>query len=159
MAGGGGGGGEGSLDVNLNLTPLLDVLMNLLFFLMFGYAAQQYSMEVAAGVELPESSAEIAPKRDFQIIISEKDIRVDEEILVAIPGGKIPPRQIDKEGNILPLYRRLLTIKEKRPPSLPDADIAFILSDKKTDYGLIRQVMTTAAQAGFIKYRLAVLME
>ena len=57
-----GGGGESSeYEVNINLTALLDVLTNLLFFLMLGMAAQSSNMELDGGVTLPNSTSESQP--------------------------------------------------------------------------------------------------
>ena len=53
-----GGGDSGSeYEVNVNLTAMLDVLTNLLFFLMFGFAAQQSSIELEGLTSRIECSA------------------------------------------------------------------------------------------------------
>jgi biopolymer transport protein ExbD len=155
MAGGGGGDEFG---VSINLTALLDVLTNLLFFLMFGYAAQQYSMEAKAGVRLPEGTAEVAPKKDLEVIISINDIRVEDTIIAKIKDGKIDG-PLTPTGRIGPLTQRMTTIKERRPANLPDADVLLILADKETPYALLRKVMNSCAEAGFIKFRMGVLMQ
>jgi len=59
MAGGGGEGGS-EYEVNINLTAMLDVLTNLLFFLMFGMSAQQSAIENEGGVQKAGNNAEQA---------------------------------------------------------------------------------------------------
>lgn len=156
-----GGGGEGSeYEVNINLTALLDVLTNLLFFLMFGMAAQQVNMELEGGMELPPSSSEAQPPKTVQISISRRDVRVEKEPVVDLRNGHVAGFNND-EGRIDPLYQRLQTLRNnaRAPAKKEDADVLLLFCDKDTPYGLMHQVMNTAAEAGYPKFRMAVLME
>ena len=156
MAGGGGGGGD--FDVNINLTALLDVLTNLLFFLMVGFAAQQASMEVDGGVRLPVSSADNPPKKALTVSVGQRDIRVEKEVVLPIKNGQIVGAE--PKGKIEVLYRKLLAAKEQKVAStLESPEILFVLADKDTPYAVLRRVMMTGAEAGFPKFRMAVMME
>jgi biopolymer transport protein TolR len=145
--------GESDLDISINLTALLDVLTNLLFFLMFGFAAQQASIELESNVELPLSTSQIAPKPSLQLTVSKTAIRVDREDVARVVSGRAEGERV--EGRLEPLYRRLA--KAKNDASA--ADVLLILCDKDTPYGLLREVLMTAGEAGFPKYRLAVITE
>ena len=153
-----GGGGDSEYEVNINLTALLDVLTNLLFFLMVGMAAQQMSIEEQGNVHLPGSNAETPPKQDAPVTIGQDELRIEGEVIAKIRGGQIQVT-LDNEGRIPPLYRKLVTLKGKRLPSVKDADVLFVLCDKDAPYSTLRQVLMTAAEAGFIKFRMAVIME
>jgi len=158
MAGGGGEGGE--YDVNINLTALLDVLTNLLFFLMFGYAAQQVSMEANAGVRLPSSTAELAPKKALKVIIGEAELRIEKEVIAPIKDGKVILAGDLPDKRIEPLYVGLVRLREDKVVTSADSpDALYILCDKGAPYSLLRRVLMTAAEAGFPKFRLAVLMK
>jgi biopolymer transport protein TolR len=155
MAGGGGDGGE--LDVNINLTALLDVLTNLLFFLMFGFAAQRASMEIDGSISLPVGKSKMPPQKTVQVTIAREELRVEKIVVAALKAGKVTG---NSGGRIEPLYKRLVEVKQKRTPVAPaDEDVLFILCDKDTPYALMRHVMMTGAEAGFPKFRLAVLAE
>lgn len=155
MAGGGGGGSE--YEVNINLTALLDVLTNLLFFLMLGFAAQPVNMEVDGGVTLPESSAGAQPAKTMEMTIGAHDLRLEKEPILQIEGGAVVGVP---KGRIEPLYRRLMTSRESaRQGEAPPSDVLLVFCDKQTPYALLHQVLNTAAEAGFAKFRMAVIMQ
>ena len=152
-----GGGGDSEYEVGINLTALLDVLTNLLFFLLFGYAAQQHSVEVEGALKLPESSAELEPKHDVKLMLSVKDIRVDERVIAVVRNGDVVA-ETDTEGRIVPLYK-ILVERRDRTGIKAEGNILFVLCDKDLPYKALRRVMMTAAQAGYAKYRLAAMMQ
>jgi biopolymer transport protein TolR len=156
---GGGGDGSNEYEVNINLTAMLDVLTNLLFFLMFGLAAQQSAIELEGGVQLPVSSAELPPKKTTTLVIGERELRVNKELVVTIKNGRVPGAN---DGRVEPLYRQLVALHGKRvaaaTPGGDAEDTLFVLCDKRTPYSLIRRVLMTSAEAGYPKYRMGVLM-
>ncbi|HEV8321581.1 MAG TPA: biopolymer transporter ExbD [Myxococcota bacterium] len=164
MAGGGGDGGN-EYEVNINLTALLDVLTNLLFFLMVGFAAQQVNLEVKGGVKLPTSTAEITPKKAIKIVIGDSELRVESDTVAAIKDGKIVVAGDDAaDKRIEPLYVNLVKLREGLKDEIDtktfdSPDALYVLCDKETPYALLRRVLTTAAAAGFPKFRMAVLMK
>ena len=149
-----GGGGGGDYEVNINLTALLDVLTNLLFFLIF--ATQNANMEVDGGVILPESSAGLQPAKTMQMTIGAHDVRVDKEPIAQVQEGHVVGAA--GSGRIEALYRRLMVAKEaaKTDDKAP-GDIIMVFCDKNVSYALLHQVLNTAAEAGFAKFRMAVL--
>lgn len=153
-----GGGGGSEYEVGINLTALLDVLTNLLFFLMFGYAAQQMSLEVDEDVRLPETWSEMAPKKTVSLVIGQAELRLDSERIAAIQDGEIVA-PTDKQGNIVPLYRELVKLKDKRGTTVEDHDVVLIMCDKRTPYGAVKSIMMTSAAAGFHRFRLAALIQ
>jgi biopolymer transport protein ExbD len=157
MAGGGGEGGE--FDVNINLTALLDVLTNLLFFLMFSFAAQQVNMELEGGITLPTSTSDLAPKKAIQVMIGPHDLRVENNTILPVASGTLPGTG-NVNARIEPLYQRLVSLREQRVAATREApDVLFVLCDKETPYALLRRVLKTGAEAGFPKFRMAVLRE
>lgn len=154
-----GGGDGGEFEVNINLTALLDVLTNLLFFLMFGMAAQQTNMELDGGVALPTSSSESAPAKTISITVGQRDLRVEKQPVAQLKDGHVVGID-DNHARIDPLYRRLLTLREEKSSKPKDAaDVLLVLCDKDAPYVLLRRVLNTAAEAGYPKFRMAVLME
>lgn len=154
----GGGGGDGEMDVNINLTALLDILTNLLFFLMVGFMSSKASMELDGGMQLPESTAQLEPKKAVQVTVARKELRVEKEVVAQLRDGKVVAAK-SQEGKIDPLLQRLQVIRKEKNATGPEADILFVLCDKDTPYGLLRRVMMTAAEAGYPKFRMAVLMQ
>lgn len=153
-----GGGGDGEYDVNINLTALLDILTNLLFFLMVGFMSSKASMELDGGMQLPTSTAQLEPKKAVQVTVARKELRVEKEVIAQLRDGKVVAAK-SQEGKIEPLLQRLQVIRKDKNVTGPEADILFVLCDKDTPYGLLRRVMMTAAEAGYPKFRMAVLMQ
>ncbi len=159
MAGGGGGGNE--YEVNINLTALLDVLTNLLFFLMFGFAAQQASMELDSGLVLPTSSAELPPRTALKVLVTKNELKVEKEVVARIENGRIALSGPD-DARIEPLYRKLVTLQGTRSAGQADEqsnEYLFVVCDKGTPYSLLKKVLMSGAEAGFPKFRMAVLMQ
>lgn len=154
----GGGGGDSEYDVNINLTALLDILTNLLFFLMVGFMSSKASMELDGGMVLPTSTAQLEPKKAVQVTVARKELRVEKEVIAQLRDGKVVAAK-SQEGKIDPLLQRLQVIRKEKNATGPEADILFVLCDKDTPYGLLRRVMMTAAEAGYPKFRMAVLMQ
>ena len=153
----GGGGDSSEYEVNINLTALLDVLTNLLFFLMLGMSSQATNMELDGGVTLPNSTAESQPVKTLQVTIGQKDLRVDKEPIAQLLGGQVVGVP---QGRIAALYNQLMKVKgEKHGKELDVSDVLVVLCDKDTPYGLLKQVLNTSAEAGFPKFRMAVLMQ
>lgn len=158
MSGGGDSGNE--YEVNINLTALLDVLTNLLFFLMVGMAAQQSSIELDVPIELPSSTAELPPKQTLTVTVTETQLLLDKEVVSAVRNGRIGT----DTGRIEPLFRSLSVVHGKRVAAGAKAnqegeDTLFVLCDRRVPYALIRRVLTTAAEAGYPKFRMAALMK
>lgn len=159
------GGGEGSeFEVNINLTALLDVLTNLLFFLMFGAAAQQVNMELEGGFVLPDSSSEAPAAKTPALTIGRNDIRLEKQPIAEINQGFI--RGVpNHKARIDPVFQKLQVLRNEQSVAAqnrggPDTtDVLLVFCDKDTSYGLMHQVMDTAAQAGYAKFRMAVLMQ
>ena len=153
-----GGGGESSeFEVNINLTALLDVLTNLLFFLMLGMAAQPTNMELDGGMTLPGSSAEAPAQKTIQITIATRELRVEKDPIAQIHAGQVAGQP---SGRIEALFRRLQGLKmEKSGKALQVSDVLLVMCDKDTPYATLHQVLNTAAEAGFPKFRMAVLMQ
>jgi biopolymer transport protein ExbD len=159
------GGGEGSeFEVNINLTALLDVLTNLLFFLMFGAAAQQVNMELDGGFDLPVSSSEAPAQKTAALTIGRHDLRLEKQPLLQINQGfirGIPNHRarIDTLFERLQVLRNSQSVAAKARGGTDTTDVLLVFCDKDTPYGLMHQVMDTAAQAGYAKFRMAVLMQ
>jgi biopolymer transport protein TolR len=160
VAGGGDSGSE--YEVSINLTAMLDVLTNLLFFLMFGMAAQQTAIENEGGVQLPVSSAELPPKKTTNVVVGQRELRVNKDVVATIRDGKMA--QGADQGRIEVLYRKLVAVRGQRVAGASgkqkeDDDVLMVLCDKGTPYPLLRRVLLTSAEAGFPRFRMAVLME
>jgi biopolymer transport protein ExbD len=157
--GGGGGGGEGA-SIALNLTALMDILSNLLFFLLASYTAQSVEVESRAGLKLPSSSSQLALTPQLTITVTASRIDVSGVPVANVDHGQVVGA-LDAEGRIGPLFERLRNVKLSRTAAgradLVDADLVLLLADKGTDSKTITSVLKTAGHAGFYNVRFGVI--
>ncbi|MFO0727989.1 MAG: biopolymer transporter ExbD [Myxococcota bacterium] len=156
MAGGGGGGGE--YDVQLNLVPLIDILTNILFFLMYSMAVQEVTLEAEHKIRLPAASSNFEPKWNVALSLSGEELLVDKVRVAKIVNDKIDaPREGDK---IVPLYEKLNAIRAAKQNSTggvsENDDVIFLIADRKVPFVVLSPVMKTSAMAGFPNFKFAV---
>jgi biopolymer transport protein ExbD len=157
---GGGGGGGGGSAVSLNLTALMDILSNLLFFLLASYTAQSVELEGQEGLKLPSSTSQLTLTPQATITVTASRIDVGGIAVGNIQNGALV-EPTDKDGKVGALYDRLRTLKATRESAgrgdLADAALVLVLADKATDSQTITRVLKTAGMAGFYNVRFGVI--
>lgn len=155
MSGGGGGGGE--YDVQLNLVPLIDILTNILFFLMVGFAAQESAMEVN-NIKLPVATTDNEMKKSIAISVSKSEVAVDDIKVAGVDGDKIDAAR--NGDDIVPLYEKLNTLRAARQSASggvsENDDVVLMVADRGVPFSVLSPVMKTAARAGFPNFRFVV---
>jgi biopolymer transport protein ExbD len=146
--------------IALNLTALMDILSNLLFFLLASYTSQSVELEGSASLKLPASTSQLSLTPQITITVSQDHIDVGGIAVGNIQHGLIVERP-DKDGRITPLYERLRSQNAARASAgradLADAALVLLLADKGTDSQTITQVLKTAGMAGFYNVRFGVI--
>ncbi|PIE65876.1 MAG: biopolymer transporter ExbD [Deltaproteobacteria bacterium] len=149
---------------HLNITPMMDMMTILLLFFLKNF---QVSGQVQPSEEMtpPKSSAQIEAKTTLQITITKKSILVADKPVASVKKGEVDS-SLKRDGQsgflIMPLMEvlqqhatRLKTL-EKRKYSKFEGE-AVIIADHTIPYRLLSEVLYTAGQAEFGKYRLLVL--
>lgn len=149
--------GEGPPE-RINLTALMDILSNIIFFLMASFGAQTLELTSAAKISLPASTSELSLKMSVSVAVGMDELFVEDE-----PVGRL------KDGQLLDLDERRFhprleeTLKRVRAQRLAknerpkDADeVILFIADKRLKYSTLDRVMKTCARAGFTKFRFAV---
>jgi biopolymer transport protein ExbD len=139
-----------ALPQGLGLTSLLDVLTNLIVFLLVTIEPAEGAPEL----ELPATTAEAGvPARAVAVDVTLREIRVDGVVVVALEaggeGGAIPAAARDG-ARVVPLYERLAG---RAPPGRDDAEI-LLRCDRRVPFSVVRDVLSTAGEAGFGAFRL-----
>jgi biopolymer transport protein ExbD len=158
---GGGGSGTGmDASTALNLTALMDILSNLLFFLLASYTAQSVEIEGKAGLKLPASSSGLTLTPQVTITVTTTAIDVSGVPVANMANGAVSS-DLDANGNIGPLFERLQNVKVSRQAAgradLVDSDLVLLLADKGTQSKAITTVLRTAGYAGFVNVRFGVI--
>jgi biopolymer transport protein ExbD len=152
-----GGGSDMPADVSLNLTALMDILSNLLFFLLASYSAPS---EVApkGDMTLPSSSTQVTTSKELTVTLTKKELFLADVPVAQVMNGKIGNG--DENEKIPALLERLQNVKASRAAAgqddLPGQDTVLVLADKESDATQVARVLKTAASAGFVKARFGV---
>jgi biopolymer transport protein ExbD len=159
---GGASGGGGTPGVALNLTALMDILSNLLFFLLAAYAAQATEVEDKAEMRLPSSTSQVRLQLQLTVSITQHAVQVADAAVARIEKGRLVEAE-DEEGRIPSLYAKLTSIKERRSQAgreaTGEASGILLLADKDTDSDVVSKVLKTAGHAGFVNIRFGVIAQ
>lgn len=155
----GGGGGE-TLPISLNLTALMDILSNLLFFLLASYQTADVEVVAKAGVQLPASTSEVAAQKNVTITVTSDEILVADVPTARLVNGAVQRGDLVGE-RIRPLLERLENVNAARRSAgmegAPGSDTVFVLADKRVDSEVVTLILRTAGQAGFVNARFGVI--
>jgi biopolymer transport protein ExbD len=149
---------------DLNINSLMDILTILLVFLLKSYSTDPLTIEPSSDLQIPKSSANLKPTAAISVTVSKSAIMVDNKPVLTIKDGKIESSQ--KRGGddgyfIIPLNKELVDAAEKqRRLASVNTTIEFkglltIVMDEDTPYRLLTEIMYTAGQAEFSKFKFA----
>lgn len=154
-----GGGGDDEVP-QLNLVALIDILTNLLFFLLTIFASQHLALEERAGLALPESRLGFDLKESIIVSVSKTELAIERSPIARIDNGKL---DVEVQGDqIVPLYNRLTAARASKSergqakPGEVDSTI-LLMADKDVPYELLSKVMKTSAKAGYPNFHLVAL--
>jgi len=158
----------------LMLTSLLDMFTIILIFLIVSFEAESHDFKLSEDVELPESTAEQKLKAAVNLVVTSKGVTVSDRLVVPFENGRPSPAALES-ASLPKLVEVLRDEYEKKfggaqgaeggtTEAAPDGEdgeddgaIIVIQSDKRLDYATLYTVLKSAAEAGFFKYRLAIL--
>ncbi len=148
----------------LMLTSMLDILTTILFFLLKNYSTVISDFHVGKDITLPQSSALLPPAPALQLVVTQKEILLDDKPLAQIVNGDIEKSALLADGvTIVPLAQEL---KEQKARSqyiaTRNEDHTFtgtlvLQADKTIPYHLLKKVIYTAGISDFVNLKLAVL--
>lgn len=165
-------------EMHLLLTPLMDVLVIILVFLLKSQASSTSTFSTVPGIKIPMSRSEDIPPDSLQLIVTPEAMTFEDERILAFDytgdvskDEKIQYRfrlgDLDEGGRrVAPLYDALMKAREKsellRTKSqarddegnpLPFDGVLAIQADKRISYDTLKKIMFTAASAGFKVFR------
>ena len=153
------GGDDGEYEVQLNLVPLIDILTNILFFLLVGFTTQEMQFTQGSQLRLPTAASSAQVRPAVTLSLSRDELSVEQVRIAAIVGGKLSAAM---EGEkIVPLYEKLATLRslrQERSGGVSESDdVVMLLCDREVPYAILSPVMKTAAMAGYPNFRFAVI--
>ncbi len=141
----------------MNLTSLMDVFTILVFFLLVNSANNEV-LETPKQITLPASVVEEKPRETVVIFISPTDVTVQGESVVTtdeILASTSP--------SIAPIGERLGTLRDSvigiSTKRVSQSQEVTILADREVPFSIIKRVMSTCTQEGYLQISLAVLQK
>ena len=145
----------GKKSAGLNLVSLMDIFTILVFFLMVNSSSEVQILSPNAGISLPTSSADQAPKDELALTVLDEDILVN--------GRPVVKREVLRQfdGDVEPLLKAELAYQAARTGTpAPEAGRPItILADRELPYELLKKIMSTCVDAGYASISLAVSQE
>ncbi len=142
----------------LNLTALMDILSNIIFFLMATFGAQTLELASAANVRLPPSTSELSLRMTTSVAVGLEEFYVEDEPVGKLSDGRLV--ELDKDRFSPALLQALQRIRAqqlaKNEEPRPEDDVVLFIADKRLKYQTIDRIMKTCAKAGYTKFRFAV---
>jgi len=155
----------------LTLTPLLDLFTIIVVFLIMSFDDENYGFKLNPGVQPPLSTASSAFRTGLPVAITLDKVEVDGQMIVALDKGRATDALYASRLSE-PLVKRFSELYAERfaaddvsPADIDPEDAAAIEDDailivqahKDLDYRTLHLVLNSAREAGFFKYRLAVI--
>jgi biopolymer transport protein ExbD len=148
----------------VTINSLMDALFIILVFLLMNYSLDPLRVDSSDDLKLPPSSTDISPSPTAAVTVSAKAIVVNDELVVQIKDGQIDKAFKGGDENSLqiqPLFEALNeeAQRQKNVSQLTGKKfdgMLTIIAHGKTPYRLLTEVLYTAGQAEFQKFKFAV---
>lgn len=146
---------------SLNITPLMDVLTVLLFFMVRLFSVNHTNIVAPDDLRLPASASQEQVEEGPTVVLSRGVLILDGQTLMTLKDGRFQSKDIAADQRTLtPLKaaldreygKRMSIFKGVDPNFLPPAKI-IIQSDKRLPFGVMKHLLHTAAQAHYTDYQ------
>lgn len=152
---------EGGVTIN----SLMDAMFIILVFLLMNYAVDPLKVEMSKDLKLPASTTEIGPEGSAAVTITAKGIVVNDQVVVSVKNGVVPDTAKggdDQTMNIQPLFEALNeeVTRQKQTANMIGGKfdgVLTVIAHGETPYRLLTEVLYTAGQAEFQKFKFAVI--
>jgi biopolymer transport protein ExbD len=135
----------------LNITSMTDMFTIMLVFLLQTYSTNSFEVKPQMGLKMPSSITDKSPEDAPMVALSRDVLSLNEKPLVTTSNFVVPAESLDQGQIIKPLLAGLQAIKLAKK----DKEEVILQIDKDCPYPNMKQVLSTASMAGFIKVRLA----
>ena len=143
----------------------MDAMTIILVFLLMNYSIDPLRIDSGEDLKLPASTTEISPEPSASVTVTAKGIVVNDKVVVELHDGLVD--KADKAGdenslNVTPLFDALNdeAARQKEMARLSGSrfdGVLTVIAHEETAYRVITEVLYTAGQAEFQKFKFAVL--
>jgi biopolymer transport protein ExbD len=151
----------------LNITSLMDILTIILIFLIISFSTDESEVTPPDDFKLPMSQSERPVKLAVKLSVGENEVRVEDKVIVRLSGGQFRDSDLDAMKHVVPLLKEMKKQKKRLDTGQlkfassgegdeDETQIVYFEAAKGTRSDTVDRVLKTAANAGFVKFRLAV---
>lgn len=145
----------------LMLTSMMDMFTIILLFLICNFSDDPGRGLLNKDIELPRSTSEVQFSKAIKIVLSKKDLRLNDELITTVQGLETKGiSEDDPESSAL--FKRLKGYRaetEAKGSSPAEAPHILFMCDKTHSFRTINHVIKTAGLAGYPNFQFAVLEE
>jgi biopolymer transport protein ExbD len=149
----------------LNITAMMDMMTILLVFLLKSYSASSLSINLSEELKLPTSTTHVQPQDNINVIISMREVAVNDRAAVRVARGVIPSGYKGKADSFYvgAIYDALKkeVVKQKYiaqyNPQSPFTGRINVIADGRVPYRTLMEVLYTAGQAELGEYKFMVM--
>lgn len=149
----------------LSINSLMDAMTIILIFLLINFSVDPLRIEASKDLKLPASTTDISPEQSAAVTITAREIIVNDQRIVEVKNGQVDKtyKQGDETSlRIQPLFEALSAEaqSQKRIAKLRGAKfegLLTVIAHQEIPYRLLTEVMYTAGQAEFQRFKFAVL--
>ncbi len=136
---------------SLNINSMTDMFTIMLVFLLQTYSTNSFEVKPQMGLNMPTSVSDQSPEEAPLVSLSKDTLSLNDKNLLKVNNFVFPNDSLDQGEIIKPLLNELQTLKQAKK----DKEEVILQVDKDCPYPNIKQILSTASMAGFIKVRLA----
>lgn len=152
---------------HLNITAMMDMMTIILVFFLKNFSVNTTNVTISSDLLLPSSTTQIQPHQGVTVTVTKKGILVEDDEVASVKRGRVDA-SIKRDGEngffVNPLYdalekhqHRLKKLEELSGGAQAFRGEIIVIAHSETPYRLVSEVLYTAGQAEFNKYRLLVL--
>lgn len=147
----------------VTITSLMDAMFIILVFLLMNYSIDPLRVDGSEDLKLPPSTTDINPAPSTALTVSAKGIVFNDKLIVPIKDGQIDKQYKAGEENSLQIQLLFDELhaeaqRQKNVSQLTGGKfdgVLTIIAHQETPYRLITEVLYTAGQAEFQKFKFA----
>lgn len=152
------------LEIGLNITSLIDVLVVLIFFLVKSVTVTSSAVSTPPGIKLPSTNSETKVEESTSVSLSSTQLRVNNEVVLEIHGG-FKPSDLENDKRTVKSLRAALEKERNKKTEVfrKNGDTNFVLpgkilvqADKDIPFDTLKYLLHTTAASGFTDYQFVV---
>lgn len=156
---------RGDQDFYLQITSLIDTLVIILVFMLMTIGSGSVNLEVAKDVRLPWSTAGAELVQGLKLVARADSISLEDEPIVPLENGVVAASATaEANRKIVPLFQRMQRKASESKRAALASGVKFegkvlLQADKSIPLKTIKQVLYTAARAGYNDFKFAVIRQ